>query len=195
MHFIADDKSTANNDKIPLLIIYAPINQFHIMDINPDRSVVKSLLSNGIDVYLLDWGYPTSKDDKLSLYDYVTYVRDAVQFIQKQSSISTSENVQERLRNKSMNQTNLGITETKKNNLIDKSGSDTSSSNRVNLNSKYPDQKISILGYCWGGIIALCYASLHNNNIRNLTLLAVPVDSAKIKLFSQRGLRTLILTK
>ncbi len=181
IRFIADyDKSTANNGKNPLLIIYAPINQFHIMDINPNRSVVKSLLSKGIDVYLLDWGYPTSKYDRLSLYDYVTYVRDAVQFIQKQSSTFISVDMQEEIKDKNTNQMNLEIKNTKKNDLIDKSGSDTSSSsNRVNQNSTYPEQKISILGYCWGGIIALCYASLHNNDIRNLTLLAVPVDSSK----------------
>ncbi|HYA84152.1 MAG TPA: poly-beta-hydroxybutyrate polymerase, partial [Candidatus Bathyarchaeia archaeon] len=60
----------------PVLIIYAPINRFHIMDIRP-RSVVKSLLSEGLDVYLLDWGYPGWEDSSLSLTDYVNYVRDA----------------------------------------------------------------------------------------------------------------------
>ena len=39
----------------PLLIVYAPINRYHIMDISADRSVVKQFVSNGFDVYLLDW--------------------------------------------------------------------------------------------------------------------------------------------
>ena len=179
LHFIADDKSTVSEVKNPLLIIYAPINQFHIVDINPARSVVKSLLSKGLDVYLLDWGYPTSKYDSLSLYDYLTYLKDAVQFIQKQSSISISADVQEEIKNKNTNQTNLEISDTKNNNSINKSGLYTRSSNIVAQSSKFQEQKISILGYCWGGIIALCYASLYNENIRNLTLLAVPVDSSK----------------
>jgi Poly-beta-hydroxybutyrate polymerase (PhaC) N-terminus len=45
----------------PLLIVYAPINQFHILDLNSNKSVVRNLLSNGLDVYLLDWGYPVWK--------------------------------------------------------------------------------------------------------------------------------------
>ena len=39
--------------------------------------------------------------------------------------------------------------------------------------------KISILGYCWGGIIALIFASLYREHIKNLTLMAVPVDLSK----------------
>jgi len=61
-----------------LLIICAPINRFHIMDISQDRSVVKGLLSKGLDVYMLDWGYPTWEDSNLSLTDYVNYVKDVV---------------------------------------------------------------------------------------------------------------------
>jgi hypothetical protein len=52
----------------PLLIIYAPINTFHIMDLNPQRSIVRDLVeSGGLDVYLLDWGYPDWTDNHLSL--------------------------------------------------------------------------------------------------------------------------------
>jgi len=178
LHFISDEKSTVNEDKNPLLIVYAPINQFHIMDINPSRSVVKSLLSNGIDVYLLDWGYPTSKYNELSLYDYITYVKDAVKFIQKQSSKSTLGNVPRDEMSKDVDQMKLTIANTK-NNLLDKPRPENSSINRIDYSPKYSEKKISILGYCWGGIIALCYASLHNDSIRNLTLLAVPGDSSK----------------
>jgi hypothetical protein len=46
----------------PVLVLYAPVNRFHIMDISPDRSVVRALLSRGLDVYLLDWGYPECND-------------------------------------------------------------------------------------------------------------------------------------
>ena len=52
-------KDNEKRDSAPLLIVYAPINRFHIMDLNPKRSVVRNLLSNGLDVYLLDLGYPT----------------------------------------------------------------------------------------------------------------------------------------
>jgi len=179
LHFIGDeDKATVNEDKTPLLIIYAPINQFHIMDINPARSVVKALLSKGLDVYLLDWGYPNSKYNDLSLYDYITYIKDAVQFIQKQNSNSTLVNVTRDNITKDENQVNVTISNPK-NNLFEKPRPENSSTDRMEYSHKYSEKKISILGYCWGGIIALCYASLHNDNIQNLTLLAVPGDSSK----------------
>lgn len=54
LHFISKEKSSDKGNQNPLLIIYVPINQFHIMDIDPERSVVKALLSREIDVYLLD---------------------------------------------------------------------------------------------------------------------------------------------
>ena len=42
--------------------------------------------------------------------------------------------------------------------------------------------KISILGYCWGGILALMYAAQKENNtenIKSLALMATPVDFGK----------------
>jgi polyhydroxyalkanoate synthase len=148
------------------------------MDINPARSVVKALLSKGLDVYLLDWGYPNSKYNDLSLYDYITYVKDAVQFIQKQNSNSTLVNVTRDNITKDENQVNVTISNPK-NNLFEKPRPENSSTDRIEYSHKYSEKKISILGYCWGGIIALCYASLHNDSIQNLTLLAVPGDSSK----------------
>jgi polyhydroxyalkanoate synthase len=64
-----------------------------------------------------------------------------------------------------------------KKDLIEKYSPHTRST--IDQSSNYPKNKISLLGYCWGGIIALCYASLYNYNLRNLILLAVPVDSSK----------------
>jgi polyhydroxyalkanoate synthase len=83
LHYHSIKEEEEENNSKPLLIIYAPINRFHIMDLNPKRSVVRNLLSNGLDIYLLDLGYPTKEDDKLSLDDYVDYVKYAVQAILK----------------------------------------------------------------------------------------------------------------
>jgi polyhydroxyalkanoate synthase subunit PhaC len=71
----------------PLLIVYAPINQFHILDLNARRCVVRNLLSNGLDVYLLDWGYPGLKNKRLALSDYIDNVHEAVQTINQQAGI------------------------------------------------------------------------------------------------------------
>ncbi len=40
-------------------------------------------------------------------------------------------------------------------------------------------QKISLFGYCWGGIFALGYASIHPEIVKNLILHATPVDFEK----------------
>ena len=38
--------------------------------------------------------------------------------------------------------------------------------------------KISLLGYCWGGIFALIYSTIHPENVKNLILHSTPIDSA-----------------
>ena len=116
------------------------------MDLNPQKSIVRNLLSNNLDVYLLDWGYPSIEvtkvdqhtddnsnnnndydNNNLSLDDYISYVDDAIQIIKNKTGLD----------------------------------------------------RIPILGYCWGGLIALIYTALHNDNIKNLSLMATRVDFGK----------------
>ncbi len=40
-------------------------------------------------------------------------------------------------------------------------------------------KKVSLFGYCWGGIFALGYSALHSDNVKNLILHATPVDLEK----------------
>ncbi|MFB5637751.1 MAG: class III poly(R)-hydroxyalkanoic acid synthase subunit PhaC, partial [Nitrosarchaeum sp.] len=49
---------TEKQHKTPLLISYALINRYHILDIQPEKSWVRNLLLQGFDVYMLDWGSP-----------------------------------------------------------------------------------------------------------------------------------------
>ena len=55
----------------PLLICYALVNRPHMMDLQPDRSLIRGLLAHGLDVYLIDWGYPQAADRFLELDDYI----------------------------------------------------------------------------------------------------------------------------
>jgi polyhydroxyalkanoate synthase subunit PhaC len=55
----------------PLVICYALVNRPYMLDLQPDRSLIRGLLARGIDVYLVDWGYPAAEDSHLSLDDYV----------------------------------------------------------------------------------------------------------------------------
>ena len=41
--------------------------------------------------------------------------------------------------------------------------------------------KVSLFGYCWGGLFALIYSATNQNNVKNLILHATPVDIEKQK--------------
>ena len=56
---------------VPLLISYALVNRPYMVDLQEDRSIVRALLERGIDVYLIDWGYPARGDRWLTLEDYI----------------------------------------------------------------------------------------------------------------------------
>jgi polyhydroxyalkanoate synthase len=42
-----------------------------MVDLQEDRSIVQGLLRGGLDVYLIDWGYPDAADRYLTLDDYI----------------------------------------------------------------------------------------------------------------------------
>lgn len=66
----------------PLLIVYALVNRPYMMDLQPDRSLIRGLLAQGLDVYLIDWGYPDGSDRFLSLNDYIEgFLASCVQHI------------------------------------------------------------------------------------------------------------------
>ncbi len=55
----------------PLLIAYALVNRPYMMDLQQDRSLIRRLLEQGLDIYLIDWGYPNGADRFLDLDDYI----------------------------------------------------------------------------------------------------------------------------
>ncbi|PSQ64223.1 MAG: class III poly(R)-hydroxyalkanoic acid synthase subunit PhaC [Halobacteriales archaeon SW_8_66_22] len=55
----------------PILIVYALVNRPYILDLQPDRSVIRRLLDAGFEVYLIRWGNPSRLDTSLGLADYV----------------------------------------------------------------------------------------------------------------------------
>lgn len=69
---------------IPLLIVYALVNRPFMVDLQEGRSLVANLLKLGIDVYLIDWGYPSRADRWLTLNDYINgYINNCVDFVRK----------------------------------------------------------------------------------------------------------------
>jgi len=66
----------------PLLIVYALVNRPYMTDLQANRSMVRRLLEQGQDVYLIDWGYPLATDCCLSLGDYIhAYMATCVQAV------------------------------------------------------------------------------------------------------------------
>ena len=71
---------------VPTLIVYALVNRQYMMDIQQDRSMIKSLLEQGLDVYIIDWGYPGPEDRYVTMEDYIDgYVDNCVNLILKET--------------------------------------------------------------------------------------------------------------
>jgi len=74
--------------KTPLLVVYALINRETMLDLQPGRSVVQTLLKAGIDLYMVDWGYPRFKDKFLTIDDHVNgYMDHMIDFIRKRHDV------------------------------------------------------------------------------------------------------------
>ncbi len=81
-------ETAENKLKTPLLVIYALINRETMLDLQPDRSVVQTFLKSGIDLYMMDWGYPTRKDRYVTIDDHVNgYINNTVDFIREKSGV------------------------------------------------------------------------------------------------------------
>ena len=55
----------------PILFCYALVNRPYILDLQPDRSVIRQFLNRGFDVYLIDWGDASAADRSMTLRDYI----------------------------------------------------------------------------------------------------------------------------
>jgi len=60
-----------------------------MMDLQEDRSLIRGLLASGLDVYLIDWGYPDGADRFTTLADYIDgYLVGCVDHILKAHRLS-----------------------------------------------------------------------------------------------------------
>ncbi len=75
--------------EVPVLIVYGLIGRYTMSDLQEDRSLVRSLLARGIDVYTVDWGNPSRADRWLTLEDYISgYARDCVAAISAREGVA-----------------------------------------------------------------------------------------------------------
>ncbi len=72
----------------PLVICYALVNRPTMMDLQADRSLIRGLLARGLDVHLIDWGYPDDGDRQLSLDDYVNrYLGACIEHVMRERGV------------------------------------------------------------------------------------------------------------
>lgn len=82
-HYRQEGKVTCG---VPVLIVYALVNRQYMLDLQPDRSIVRNLLQHGVDLYIIDWGYPTKADMYLTLDDYINgYLNSCIEVIRKKT--------------------------------------------------------------------------------------------------------------
>lgn len=63
----------------PLLMVYSLIGRHTMTDLQEDRSLVRNLLNQGVDVWVVDWGNASRADRWLTIDDYVCgYLDDCV---------------------------------------------------------------------------------------------------------------------
>lgn len=72
----------------PVLIIYAMVGRWTILDLQQDRSFVRNLVEAGCELYVLDWGHPTPADRYDDFGDLVNlYIDEFVDVIRSREGI------------------------------------------------------------------------------------------------------------
>jgi polyhydroxyalkanoate synthase len=116
---------TATTRARPVLVCFALVNRPYVLDLQPERSLLRRLLEAGLTVYLIDWGEPDDADRHVDLEQYIEqHLGGSVRCIQ----------------------------------------------------SRHGGEPLTLLGVCQGGVLGLCYAALHPDDVGNLITLTTPVD-------------------
>ncbi len=73
---------------VPTLIVYAMVNRYTMLDLQPNRSMIRNLLDQGQDVYLIDWGYADRMDRYLTMDDLINgFMDDCIDHICEQHQL------------------------------------------------------------------------------------------------------------
>jgi polyhydroxyalkanoate synthase subunit PhaC len=72
-------RSEDRSVRVPLLIVHSLVSKSYILDLQPENSMVRYLVGEGFDVYLLDWEAPGAADAENTLETYAAgLVPDAI---------------------------------------------------------------------------------------------------------------------
>ena len=74
--------------RTPLVFVFALVNRPYILDLKPNKSVVRHFLQRGFDTYLVDWGVPEDTDRHLTLDDYVNgYLDNCIRHVRERTGV------------------------------------------------------------------------------------------------------------
>ena len=80
--------TAAKRKGVAVLIVYALVGRYQMIDLESDRSFVRKLLAEGIDVYYIDWGNPTRAQRWLTIDDYVSgYLDNCVDVVRAREGV------------------------------------------------------------------------------------------------------------
>ena len=83
-------RSTPPKCATPVLVSFAMLNRHDVLDLQPDRSLMAKLLEEGLDIYIMDWGYHTQADRYITMEDYIeVYMGGAVDFLRKKHKVQS----------------------------------------------------------------------------------------------------------
>jgi polyhydroxyalkanoate synthase subunit PhaC len=64
----------------PILIVHSLVSKSYVLDLQPNNSMIRFLLGEGFDVFLLDWGVADAVEAQNTLEDYVDdYIPEAIE--------------------------------------------------------------------------------------------------------------------
>jgi polyhydroxyalkanoate synthase len=70
----------------PILIVHSLVSKSYVLDLMPNNSMIRFLLEEGFDVFLLDWGVADPAEAENTLEDYVDdYIPEAIEATLRES--------------------------------------------------------------------------------------------------------------
>ena len=55
-------RSAQKTVNVPVLVAYGLVGRYTMADLQEDRSLIRNLLAQGVDLYAVDWGEPSRAD-------------------------------------------------------------------------------------------------------------------------------------